>query len=106
MGVGLIRFQPEGFPEYANRLINLAFLDEGDAEVVVGEGVIRFQANCLWYWRIASSIWPFIVERDAEAVMRDVIVLRDLERVPEKGFTVLPIPELLPRQRQAEDDRR
>ena len=72
MGVGVIRFQADGFLVLADRLVGLAFLVEGGAEVVV----------------------------------REVIVLRDFERMPEKGFTVLPIPELLPRQRQAEDDRR
>ena len=72
MGVGVIRFQADGFLELADRLVGLAFLVEGDAEVVV----------------------------------REVIVLRDFERMPEQGFTVLPITKLLPRQRQAEDDRR
>ena len=45
MGLGVIRFQAEGFLVLADRLVDLAFLGEGDAEVVVGLGVIRFQAE-------------------------------------------------------------
>ena len=66
VGVGVIWFQADGFLELADRLVGLAFLVEGDAEVVVGE----------------------------------VVVLRDFKRMPEQGFTVLPITHLLPRQRQ------
>ncbi len=36
MGVGVIRFQADGFLELADRLVDLAFLAEGNAEVVVG----------------------------------------------------------------------
>ena len=83
----------------------LAFLVEGDAEVVVGEGVIRFEAD--GFLELADRLvdLAFLLEGVAEDVVRDVIVLRDFERMPEKGFTVLPITDLLPRQRQAEDDR-
>ena len=38
--------------------------------------------------------------------MRDVIVLRDFEHMPEKGFTILPITHLLPRHYRAEPNRR
>ena len=40
MGLGVIRFQAEGFLELADRLVDLAFLVEGDAEVVAGEVII------------------------------------------------------------------
>ena len=44
-GVGIVRLESQGFLELADRLVDLAFLAEGDAEVVVGLGVIRFQAD-------------------------------------------------------------
>ena len=88
------------------RLVDLAFLDEGDAEVVVGLGVIRFQADGFLVLADRLVDLAFLVEGGAEVVVREVIVLRDFERMPEQGFTVLPITDLLPRQRQAEDDRR
>ena len=106
VGVGVIRFQADGFLELADRLVGLAFLVEGGAEVVVGVGVIGFQAD--GFLELADRLvgLAFLVEGDAEVVVREVIVLRDCERMPEKGFTVLPIPELLPRQPEAQDDRR
>ena len=64
MGNGKIGFQADGFLILPDRLVDLAFLVESEAEIVV----------------------------------REVIVLRDFQRMPEKGFTVLPIPQLLPRQ--------
>jgi len=36
-----------------------------------------------------------VEEGEAWAEVRNVIVIRDFERMPEKGFTVLPTPELL-----------
>jgi hypothetical protein len=48
----------------------------------------------------------FGVEGDTEVVVGQFIVLRNFECVPEQGLTILPIPELLPRQRHAEDDHR
>ena len=44
-GVHVIRFQMDGFLELADRLVGLAFLGEGDAEVVVGLGVTRLEAE-------------------------------------------------------------
>ena len=41
----IIRVQADGFLELADGLVELAFLDEGGAEVVVCLGVIRFQAD-------------------------------------------------------------
>ena len=35
VGIGIIRFQADGFLKLADGLVNLALLDEGDAEVVV-----------------------------------------------------------------------
>ena len=46
MGAGAIRFEPDGFPEVPDRLVHLASLAQGGAQVVVGLGVIRFQADC------------------------------------------------------------
>ena len=45
MGLGVIRFQADGFLVLADGLVGLAFPGEGDAEVVVGLGVIRLQAD-------------------------------------------------------------
>ena len=36
VGLGVIRFQADGFLVLADRLVDLAFLGEGGAEVVVG----------------------------------------------------------------------
>ena len=36
-----------------------------------------------WNWRMASSRLAFLVEGDAEVVVRAVIVLRDFKRMPE-----------------------
>ncbi len=72
MGVGVIRFQADGFLELADRLSGLAFLTEGQAE----------------------------------AVVRDVIILCDFKGMPEKSLTVHPMPKLLPRQYKAEEDPR
>ena len=59
-GVGIVRLESQGFLELADRLVGLAFLDEGDAQVVVGLGVIRASgAGLPGNWRIASSVWPF-----------------------------------------------
>ena len=106
VGEGVIRFQADGFLVLADPLVDLAFLDDGDAEVVVGQGVIRFQADGFLELPNRLVNLAFLVEGAAEVEVREVIVLRDFERMPEQGFTVLPMPELLPRQRQAEDDRR
>ncbi len=45
MGLGVIRFEADGFLELADGLVDPALLEEGDAEVVVGVGVIRFEAD-------------------------------------------------------------
>ena len=45
MRIGVIRFEADGFLKLADRLVNPAFLVEGDAKVVVGLGVIRFEAE-------------------------------------------------------------
>jgi len=66
--VGVIRFQTEGFLVLADRPVNLALLAEGATEVVVGVGVIRFQARASWYWLMASSTRPFRAEGVAEGL--------------------------------------
>ena len=106
MGLGVIRVQAEGCLVLADRLVALAFLVEGGAEVVVGVGVIRFQAEGFLELADRLVALAFLVEGDAEVVVGQPIVLGDCERMPEQGFTVPPITNLLPRQRQAEDDRR
>ena len=45
MGLGVIRFQADGFLKLDDRLVDSAFLEEGDAKVVVSLGVIGFQAD-------------------------------------------------------------
>ena len=103
VGVGVIRFEADGFLVLADGLVDLAFLAEGGAEVVVGIGVIRFEAD--GFLKLADRLLglAFLKEGVAEVVVRDVIILRDFERMTEKGLTVLPITKLLPRQRHAEN---
>jgi hypothetical protein len=43
--LGIIRFQADGFVVLSDRLVDLAFLVEHHAEVVVGVSVTRFQAE-------------------------------------------------------------
>ena len=57
--VGIVRLESQGFLELSDRLGGSALPVEGDAEVVVGVGVIRFQAEASWNWRMASSSCPF-----------------------------------------------
>ena len=106
VGVGIIRFQADGFLVLADRLVDLAFPGEGDAEVVVGLGVIRFQAD--GFLELADGLvdLAFLPRAMPRLLWARSIVLRDFKRMPEKGFTVPPITDLLPRQRQAEDNRR
>ena len=40
MGQGIIRFQADGFLELADRVVDLAFLFDGDTEVVVGQPIV------------------------------------------------------------------
>ncbi len=104
--VGVIGFQADGFLIVSDGLVDLAFLVEGNAEVVVGHGVIGFQPDR--FLELADRLvnLAFLVEDAAEVVVGDVIVVCDFKRMPEDGFAVLPMPKLLPRQGQAEDDRR
>ena len=69
MSLGVIRFQAEGFLELADRLVGLAFLAEGDAEVVVGLGVIRFQADGFLVLADRLVSLAFLAEGDAEVVV-------------------------------------
>jgi len=43
--VGIIRFETDGFLKLADRLVGLALVEEDNAEVVVGFGVIRVEAD-------------------------------------------------------------
>ena len=45
--VDVVRFEPEGLLVLADRLVHLAVLGEGGAEVVVHHGIIRFEADGL-----------------------------------------------------------
>src|SRR5208282_5555910 len=105
VGRGVIGFQADGILELADRLVDSAFLVEGGAEVVVSLGLIRFQADR--FLELADGLVDsaFLAEGHAEVVVREVIVLRDFERMPEKSFTVFPMPELLLCQPDAKDDR-
>ena len=70
----------------------------------MGLGKIGFQPNGFLELADGLAGLAFPVEGNAEIVMREVIVVRNRKRMLEKGFTVLPIPELLPRQPQTQDD--
>jgi len=72
----------------------------------MAEGIIRLQADR--FPELADCLVKLALpgEGDAQIVVSDVIILRHLKRMPEEGFTALPLPELLPRQRKAGDHRR
>jgi hypothetical protein len=102
----LIRFKADGFPKVADCLVNPAFPTECDTEIVVGVGMIRFQPD--GFPKLADGLFSlaFLVEGGTEVEVRNIIFLRDLERMAEKDFTVLPITKLLPRHRDAQNHRR
>jgi len=104
VGLSVIRFEADGFLKLAGCLASLAFFEENDANVVMGLGILRIDAD--GFLELSHCFFgPALVEKKiANVIIRDVIVLRDFGRVPEKGFTVFPIPELLPRQCKAEND--
>ena len=61
MGEGVVWLEADGFLILIDCPVNLAFVEEGDAEVEVGVGVIRFEADdFLRNWPIASSICPLL----------------------------------------------
>ena len=70
----------------------------------MGVRKIRFEAEGLLVLADCLVSLTFLVKCGPEVVVGEVIVLGDFERMPEQGFAVLPIAELLPRQRQAQDD--
>ncbi len=84
VGLGVIRFQAEGFLELTDRLVYLAVLAQGGAEVVVGLGVIRFQAEGFLVLpdRLVDLALPG--EGDAEVVVGVGVI-----RFQADGFLVL-----------------
>ena len=68
-------------------------------------GVTRFDAEGFLELSNCVLDLAFLVESGAEVSVRAVIALRDRDRMPEQGFTVLPIAKLLPRHGQAEEHR-
>ena len=89
---------------FGDRFVGLAFLDEGDAEVVVGVGVIGIEAEGILELADGLVRLAFLVEDSAEVVVREPIVFRDVEGMPEQALTVFPMPELLPGHRKAEEN--
>lgn len=103
MGLGVIGFQADGLLKLANGLIGLALLHEGVAEVVVEDGVIGVESNGFPVLADGLVNLAFLEKGGAETVMRKVIVLCDFNRMTEKSFTILPIPELLPCQPETQN---
>jgi len=101
---GVIGFEADGFLELTDRLIHLAYLAQNNAKAVVRHGVIRFEADGFLELGNRLVNLAFLVERVAEVEVGNVIVFCHFQRMDKEGFTVLPMPELLPRQRQAEED--
>ena len=66
----------------------------------MGLGIIRLQADGFLKFADGLVGLAFLIEGGAEVEVCNVIILRDFEHLPEKGFTVLPITKLLPRQRE------
>src|ERR1035441_7002677 len=83
VGIRVSRFQVKGFLVLAGRLVNMASPDEGVGEVVVGVGFIWVQTE--GFLELADRLvnLAFLVEGKAKAAVREVIVLRDFERMPE-----------------------
>ena len=73
----------DGFLEVADRFVGLAFLVEGNPEVVMSDGVIRFQPDGLLVQ--AECLVDLAVLEDglSKVVVRDMVVLRDCQRMPE-----------------------
>ena len=84
MGLGVIRFQADGFLELADRLVHFGLSCRGRCRGCCGRSsVIRFQAEGFLVLADRLVDLAFLVEGDAEVVVGEVIVLRDFERVPE-----------------------
>ena len=66
----------------------------------MGLGVIRLQAEGLLVLADRLVQLALLVESAAKVVVDEPIVFCDFKRVPEQGFTVLPITNLLPCQSQ------
>jgi hypothetical protein len=105
VAVAETRVEAEGFPQVLDRLAHFASLAQDRAEVDECLGVIRFEAEGFLELPGRLLELAFLAEGGAEVVVGAVIALRDRDRMPEQGFTVLPITKLLPRHGQAEDHR-
>ncbi len=68
----------------------------------MGLGVIGFETEGFLVLADGFVALVLLGEGVAEVAAGHPIVRRDRDRMPEKGFSVLPIPELLLRQRDAE----
>jgi len=88
----------------AGRLGGIGLGGEHSVQVVAGVGIVRLESE--GFLALADRLveLAFPAEGAAEIVMRQIVVFGDRERMAKECFTVLSMPELLPRQRQAEQD--
>ena len=106
VGLGKTGVEPDGFPELVDRFVHLGLVTQGSPKVVMSLGNTGVQSN--GFLKLADCFvglaFPF--NGETEIVMRQLIVPGDCKRMPEKRFTVLPIPELFPRHPQAQNHHR
>ncbi len=83
-GLGIARLESQGFLELMDRLVRLAFPDEGQAQVVVGLGVVglRFQGG----FNAADGFFDLAFTSEGQA---EVIVGVGVAGVQAGGFLVL-----------------
>lgn len=96
--------EAEGFPVLVNRLVDLVLLVTGVTKVVAGVGEIRFEAKRFLELRHRGVILTLVQKGEAENVVGDIIVFRNLERMAPESKAIVPIAELLPGQGEAERD--
>ena len=59
MGFGVVLLEADGLAILGDGIVQLALILQGDAEVVVGFGEVRLEAEASRYSVMASSNWPF-----------------------------------------------
>jgi len=69
LGIGVSRFEANGFLEMADRLVNPASPGQGDAEVVVGIGIIRLDVDGVLILADGLVAPAFPDQGDAEVVV-------------------------------------
>ena len=106
MGVDKIRLAAEGFLKLVDGLVGLAKVEIGETKVVVAFGSNRIDTNGFLKMTEGLVYLAFVENGITQVIVREIIVLRNGERMAEQRFIILPISKLLPRHCQTENDRR